>query len=271
MLNASVASHGREARFVVALVGVTVVSEIGFAVFPGILGGCHRFDLSNAITGVFEVGTWLTAIIALLMGGGLVVVASICLALSLPTEATRVACAYRICPEISVRLRYANLREARSLLGFGLKSQVSALSGLLLLQANKLFVGAYLGPAMLAVFSRPLTLLRVVDTFSSRLGSLPLPGRKLAPGPGTGVGDPTPGGGSSTRAGMALALPMVLTVAILGDPIMVLWMGDRYSPGLSVVVLASGTFLALALRPVQMVLLGLNLHGPLPWPSSSEP
>jgi O-antigen/teichoic acid export membrane protein len=38
MLSAGVASHGQEARYVVALVGLTVVSEIGFAVFPGIIG-----------------------------------------------------------------------------------------------------------------------------------------------------------------------------------------------------------------------------------------
>ena len=66
-----------------------------------------------------------------------------------------------------------------------------------------------------------------------------------------------------TVAGLALTLPMVLTVAVMGDPIMTLWMGPDYRPGVMGVVLAAGLFLSLALRPVQMVLLGLNLHGRL--------
>ena len=260
MLSAGSASHGQEARWVVALIGATVVSEIGFAVFPGIIGGCHRFDLNNAITAGFEILTWLTAISALLLGGGLVTVAFICLIFELATEAARVTYAYRVCPEMSLRFRYADMTQARGLLSFGLKSQLGSLSGLMIIQANKLFVGAYLGPAALAVFSRPLTLLKVVDTFASRLGSIVSPAASSLQARGqaaeirTLVQD-------STRAGMALVLPMVLTLAILGDPIMVLWMGGRYRPGLIVVTLSAGMLLALALRPVQSILLGLNLHG----------
>jgi O-antigen/teichoic acid export membrane protein len=260
MLSAGAASHARDARWVVALVGATVISEIGFAVFPGVMGGCHRFDLNNALTAGFEIATWLTAIASLLLGGGLVTVALICFLFEVGTEAARVFYAYRVCPEISIRLRYANFGQARSLLSFGLKSQLGSLSSLMILQSNKLFVGTSLGPSMLAVFSRPLTLLKVVDTFASRLGSILSPAASSLQARGQKdevkklVED-------STRAGLALVFPMVLTLAVLGDPIMVLWMGSRYLPGLTVIVLAAGMFLSLALRPVQSVLMGLNLHG----------
>jgi O-antigen/teichoic acid export membrane protein len=260
MLSGAAANHAHEARWVVALVGATVISEIGFAVFPGVMGGCHRFDLNNAITAGFEIATWLTAITALLLGGGLVTVALICFLFELGTEAMRVYYSYRVCPEMSVRLRHADFGQARSLLTFGLKSQLGSLSSLMVLQSNKLFVGASLGPSMLAVFSRPLTLLKVVDTFASRLGSILSPAASSLQARGQKdeirklVED-------STRAGLALVFPMVLTLAVLGDPIMVLWMGSRYLPGLTVIVLAAGMFLSLALRPVQSVLLGLNLHG----------
>ena len=246
----------------IGLVGLYFELAHPGAIFPGVIGGCHRFDLNNAITAGFEILTWLTAIIALLLGGGLVTVAFICLIFELATEAARVTYAYRVCPEMSLRLRYSDMAQARGLLSFGLKSQLGSLSGLMIIQANKLFVGAYLGPAALAVFSRPITLLKVVDTFASRLGSIVSPAASSLQARGqaaeirTLVED-------STRAGMALVLPMVLTLAILGDPIMVLWMGGRYRPGLIVVTLAVGMLLALALRPVQSILLGLNLHGRL--------
>jgi O-antigen/teichoic acid export membrane protein len=262
MLSAGAASHGSEARFVVALVGLTVASEIGFAVFPGIIGGCHRFDLNNSITAGFEIVTWTTAIVALLLGGGLVVVASICLTFELLMESARIRAAYRVCPEMSIRPRYADLGEAKRLLAFGVKSQVAALSGLMVIQANKLFLASSMGAGALAVFSRPLTLLRAVDTFSSRLGSILAPAASSLQARAQHA-DIQRLVEQSTRAGLALALPMVLTVAVMGDPIMTLWMGPDYRPGVMGVVLAAGLFLSLALRPVQMVLLGLNLHGRL--------
>jgi O-antigen/teichoic acid export membrane protein len=154
------------------------------------------------------------------------------------------------------------MKEARALLSFGLKSQLGSLSSLMIIQANKLFVGAYLGPAALAVFSRPITLLKVVDTFASRLGAILSPAASSLQARGQ-KDDLRNLVQDSTRAGMALVLPMVITLAILGDPIMLLWMGGRYRPGMIVVILAVGLLLSLALRPVQSVLLGLNLHGRL--------
>jgi O-antigen/teichoic acid export membrane protein len=262
MLSTGAASHALEAQFVVALVGATVASEIGFGVFSGVIGGCHRFDLNNSISVSFEVATWITAITALLLGGGLVAVASICLGFELATEAARIFFAYRVCPEMSIRIRYADLANARSLLRFGLKSQLGSLSGLMILQANKLFVGSFLGTQVLAVFTRPLTLLRVADTFANRMGFIlsPTASSLQATGQMTEVRTLVE---DSTRAGMALAVPTVLTLAVLGDPIMVVWMGPRYLPGVSLIILAAGMSLSLALGPVRSILLGLNLHGRL--------
>src|SRR4029077_439733 len=104
--------------------------------------------------------------------------------------------------------------------------------------------------------------LKVVDTFASRLGSILSPAASSLQARGQKdeirklVED-------STRAGIALVLPMVLVLAVLGDPIMMLWMGNRYLPGLTVIVLSSGLLPSLAPTPVQSVLLGLNLHGRL--------
>jgi hypothetical protein len=55
----------------------------------------------------------------------------------------------------------------KRLLKFGVKALVYSISGLLLIQANKLIVGGVLGVAALAVFSRPLALIRVIETFAA--------------------------------------------------------------------------------------------------------
>ena len=131
---------------------------------------------------------------------------------------------------------------------------------LLLIQANKLIVGASLGAAALAVFSRPFGLIRVIENFAARFAYVV-----------------TPTASSlqssrqderlltlllqSARLGTALSLPMVLTLAILGDRIMLLWMGPRYEAGPLTLILALGYFGTLALWPVTMILVGMNRHG----------
>ena len=68
-----------------------------------------------------------------------------------------------------------------------------------------------------------------------------------------------------TRYGFALALPMIVTVVIVGDSLLDLWMGARYKEGLILAILAVGHLLPMALNPVVSILVGLNLHGKVGW------
>src|SRR5205807_1967927 len=58
-------------------------------------------------------------------------------------------------------------------------------------------------------------------------------------------------------------VPLVLVLAILGDLILQVWMGPRYAEGSILPILAIGSLLMLAQRPLTSILIGLNLHGPI--------
>lgn len=260
MLRADLADRMGEARLVVLILGGTIALSLSLQAFQGVLVGCHRFDITNAITAGFEVTSSVAIVVVLLSGGGLVAAATVCIIAALGSEVMRLYWAHRVCPELRVRWSSARWAEMKRLFRFGLKTMVEGLSGLLLIQANKLLVGGSLGLAELAVFTRPLALIRIVESFGSRLANvLPPTASSLQR---TGRDDELRQLVlSSTRLGVATVLPMSLVLAILGDPIMLLWMGRHYTPGAFLVVLVLGAAGPLALRPVVTILQGLDRHG----------
>ena len=254
--------HADVARWVIILLGATVATEMGLAVFPGVLAGCHRWDLHNTINAAFEVATVAGMVATLYTDGGLRALALVALCGEIATEAARMVVAYRVCPELSVRLRYATWSEAKGLLSFGTKYFVGAISGLLLIQANNVIVATHLGPAALAAFARPLSLLRIVEAFVNRFAFVLTPMASSLQGGGRRAEIPALVI-ETARFGVALATPMILVLAILGQPVLLLWMGPRYQEGLVIAILALGFLGHLAQRPVMSILVGLNLHGRL--------
>ena len=250
------------ARWVIALLGATVAVEMSFAVFPGVIAGCHRWDLHNAMNVGFEVSTAAAMVVTLYAGGGLRALALVALCGELATEMARIVVAYRVCPELRVGLRYVSLAEGKDVLMFGTKYSLGGLSNLLLVQANNLIIASYLGPAALAAFARPMSLLRIVEAFTNRFAFVLTPMASSLQGGGRRAEVPALLV-QSARFGVALAMPMLLGLAILGQPVLLVWMGPRYAVGGVIAVLALSYVLQLAQRPAVSILIGLNLHGPL--------
>ena len=65
----------------------------------------------------------------------------------------------------------------------------------------------------------------------------------------------------SARWGIAFALPTMMMLALLGDSVLALWMGDKYVyPGL-MMLLAGGLFLSACQGAAFQALIGMNAHG----------
>jgi O-antigen/teichoic acid export membrane protein len=248
------------ARWVVALLGLNLAIQVMADVFTGIITGCHRWDLHNVVNTAFHLATVAAMVGALWAGGGLVSLAVVNLVGTVATECTRLWLAYRVCPGLSLSLRHADLAQSRGVLVFGLKSSLAGLSRLLLFQTNSVVVAGHFGPAVLAVYARPMALMRVVETFANKFAFVlsPTASSLQASGHLDELRELVLKG---SRLGTALVAPIILTLAILGDPILRLWMGVRYEQGLVLALLVLGMFLPVAQRTVSIMLQGLNLHG----------
>jgi O-antigen/teichoic acid export membrane protein len=260
LFSARLGTHVADTRWVVGLLGATVAVQVAFDNFHGVLTGCHRWDLHNAISSGTYAAIVAGMLMALWLGGGLPSLALTNLIGTAAGETVRGVFAVRVCPEARLGRRFVSGAELRRLARFGGKTTVNGLANLLLRKGNSLVVAAYLGPDALAIYARPEALIRTADMVLTRFSYVFAPVatslqvaqdheelRHLVI--------------QSSRYAASLALPMILGLAILGDPILQLWMGSRYDQGLVLVVLALGSLLALSQHPVNTILVGMNLHG----------
>jgi O-antigen/teichoic acid export membrane protein len=252
--------HTGVAGPVVLLLGTGLAVQTACDVFHGVMTGCHRWDYHNAINAGSYALTVVAMIVAVSMGGGLrsMAVANFCGVLL--AETLRRAVAYRVCPEMRFRLSYVQWGQIRRMVLFGMKSSINGLARLVLVQGNSLVIAAHLGPATLALFARPSSLIRHVENIVNKFAHVLIP---------TASSLQTRGEHrelrellmEGARLGTSLALPMVMFLVILGDPLLHLWMGPRYQQGLVLSVLALGFLLPVAQQPVLTILIGLNSHG----------
>jgi O-antigen/teichoic acid export membrane protein len=254
------------ARWMIGLLGAAVAAQMAFNVYNGVLTGCHRWDIHNAVTAGAQVLITAGMVMALLLGGGLLSISLVYLSGTLAGEITRMSIAYRVCPGLSVRPRLATRQDIWALLVFGSKTIVDALSRLLLGQASSILVASYLGPAALAVYARPGALIRHADTLTNKLGMVLSP---AASGMQSSerIDELKTLLIDATRFAAFLAMPLTVFLAVMGNPILHVWMGPAYRQDALMAVLALGTLLPLTMRPAGHVLIGLNAHGRVGWAS----
>jgi len=255
-------SHQSDAQWVVFLLGSSLAVQILFSGFGGVVTGCHRWGLHNAILAGTHLVTITGMIVLLLSGGGLTELAAMNLLGEIGGRTVRTFVAYRVCPGLRVRPSLASWTEARSMLRFGGKSFVPDVAELLLNQTTNILVLAYLGPAALAIYSRPRALIRHVTTLVSKLAFVLTPTASSLQA--TGRGEEIRGLlTSASRWAGYLTIPMILTLAVLGGPLLRLWMGRTYANegALVLTVLALGNLALIIQTTVRGVLTGLDAHG----------
>jgi O-antigen/teichoic acid export membrane protein len=249
-----------EARGVVLLLGFGLAFQQATSGFNGVITGCHRWGLHNAVTSSFYAAQTAAMLAVLSLGGGLVGLACAATGGAVGAQVVRGLLAFRVCPELRVAPRYVSWEQARLLLSFGGKSLVPRVAELLMDQTTNLLVVAYLGPAALAIFSRPRGLMRHVTGIVSRYAFV------LEPTTGSlcAIGDQAALRHLLVRTasiGAYIALPMSLMLGLLGDPIIEVWMGPHYRVGVVLLILVLGNFARVSQMPALSILLGMNAHG----------
>jgi len=252
----------REAQWVVFFLGTSMAIGVASGTYNGILTGCHQWRLRNIIESGWHAASISGMIIALLMGKGLWILSLVYLMGTALACATRISFAYRVCEGLRIHLSLVRLETIRKLLAFGGKTLVPSVSQMLLNQTTSILILAYLGPAALALYARPMALIRhtqifvkgVAMTMTPTISSLHSTGnmeeiRTLVV--------------TSIRYSFCLALPIVLVLVIFGGTIIELWMGPRYANALIPMILAAGFLARLGQTPILNVLAGMNAHGRL--------
>ena len=248
------------AAWIVGLLGSSLAVTMLFDPARGVITGTHRWDIHNGLNVGSNVVASVCMIVALVAGHGLVGMSVVYFAATTAAELLRFAVARRLCPELVLDLRKARWRNALELFRFGTKTVIVALPRIVIVQTTSILLMTAAGPAAVAVLSRPLALATHVSVLVDKFAYLLTP----TVGAMQGLGRHTELRNlmlQSTRFAVALAMPMTLLLAINGDWILRLWMGDAYVNHPVIAVLSGGLFLATAQSPVLSVMTGMNMHG----------
>lgn len=248
------------ARWVLVFLGGGLAVEMAFDAFRGVITGCHRWDIHNGINSASRGFAVSAMLVAMSIGGGLRSLAAINFFTIVVTEIVRIYVAHRVCPELRIRFADAGLPEAREMIVFGGKTIVSWLSPLILLQGSSILVTLHIGAAALAVYARPLSLLRSSQTFINKFAFVLTPTAGFLQSSGQ-QDDLRKLLIETSRYSAYLVLPIVAFLTFLAGPILKVWMGPRYEHGIIMAVLAIGHLLPMTHRPAKMILIGLNRHG----------
>jgi O-antigen/teichoic acid export membrane protein len=143
---------------------------------------------------------------------------------------------------------------------FGLKGVMGGIPNLIVLQGTSLLIAGNLGPEALAVFSRPLALIRNLELFILKFAAVLTPTTGSLQSSGR-LDDLAEMLITSTRTAAYLAMPILVFFSFSGDAILSIWMGLHYQPEMVLPILSIGLFFPLIRHSVMSILMGMDMHG----------
>lgn len=192
--------------------------------------------------------------------GGLCASAAIVLAGETLAAARRGILAHRVCQGLRLHPSLVQWATIKDLFAFGVKTLIPSVSNLFLNQTTSILIVAYLGPAALALYSRPRSLILHVQTLVNKMAMTLTPTTSSLQSTAD-VKEIVDLLVKSARYALYLSLPMVLILAVFGGAIMRFWMGPRYAHGWMPAILAIGYLPVIVQLPTLSMLAGLNAHG----------
>jgi O-antigen/teichoic acid export membrane protein len=232
------ATHVREAQLVVLFLGFGVVFQFVFSVFGGVVTGCHRWGVHNLISSGVHALTVGGMVLAIYLGNGLPTLAAITMFGDILSGILHMLAAFLCCNGLRITPQLVRRERAVELIWFGGKSMLELLSFILMYQTTSL-------RALVNKFAFLFSPIAGAINGMPKQDSL----RELLP--------------KAAKYSLYISLPMVLTLVILGNPILRLWMGARYENEMLISILALGHLALHSQLSTYQMLRGLGRHG---WP-----
>lgn len=214
---------------VVALIGaVNVAVALVDGVFGGVVIGLQRFDYSNAVDVVLAVLRAACVVVTLKLGGGLVTLAVVQLAVSLLRLAGDYWLYRSLYPELRIGAHGGDREHVRIVLTYGLTSSVLHVAGQVMLYSHSIVIGALLPVGLVTYFAIAANL---TDYGRQAIGGIsrvftPMVSAVQARGGDDRVRRSFLAGARLTTL---LILPIAVTFIIRGSTFIGLWMGNQYA------------------------------------------
>ena len=249
-------------QYTIVTLGLCVAIEILFDSMRGVITGHHRWDIHNLLYAIAALWGLILMATTVLVGGNVLHLAMAYLVSVISVELLRLYLGLKIAPYIKRDIRLFNLKEAKELVTFGLKTMLLWFAPAIIIQGVQLVTAGLMGFAALAIYSRQFALIRHLSKLIEKFTVI------LAPTASSlqtldNKQELTDFFVATVRFNFAIALPAIAFFVAFGDVLVGLWMGSEYQHWLLMSALSVGHLLVYGQDACIRILQGLNKHGKL--------
>lgn len=259
------------ARLAILLIGLNLAITFPIAVFDGVLWGMERFDLINAVDMPLAIIRTALTFWLVVDSKDIVTLAWITLATTATGQGLKMGLSFRCDPQLRLSVRRFARQQAGLLFGYGVWQFLLQIARQVVMQVGPLVIGAVVAVAAVTPYSIAMRLIGYAGQFMvSATGVLtPLATKLHARNEGSAERRLFLEGG---RWCTAAALGVGVGIAILGGPLLKLWMGAEVAASATPVlrILIAGEALAMSQWLTFSIILGKARHRALALSSLSE-
>lgn len=249
------------ARVVLLLAGINVAATLVVSIPAGVLAGLQRYDRSAA-AGITTLVFRSAAIIAFVSGGfGIAALAIVHLCSQILYGALAWRSARLECPTLRLERRLVSVETAKQLWSYSAFVLVNNVGRVLLFGSSEVVVGSLLGTVAVTYYAISGTIAQYMQQIVVTMAQVlhPYAAAQHAKGSTEGLRYAALMG---TKLSLLVGLPITVTVIVMGERFISLWMGPEYGriAGPLLIVLTLARLVHLSQAGSYEVLLGMSLH-----------
>ena len=162
-------------RWAVFLTGATVAVRLQAQVFTAALKAHKRFDITNALSVVFQVLSAGLTVWAVCSGKGLVGMACVMVSVAALNRLAETYFALRLMPGLKLRFTRLERKSFRLLFAFSSRNVIAQAAARLETKSAPLMIGFFLGPAMVPFFEIASRLVDKAQSLTKGVNAVTLP------------------------------------------------------------------------------------------------
>jgi O-antigen/teichoic acid export membrane protein len=219
-------------KWILLIIAVHISLNFPFSVFGGVISGFQRYDANNVVAVATSIAVAGVNAAMLLAGYGLVGLVAATTGVRIVAYFVYRMNAYRIFPELEIRLSLFRRHRLREVTGFSVYSSVIDWANKLNYQLDTLVIGAFLGSSAVAVWAPAERIITGTQRLTNQLNGVLFPvivdsdasqqkvrlQQILLQG---------------TRLSLVMVVPIATTLILLADPLIHAWLGPKKGPAMA--------------------------------------
>jgi O-antigen/teichoic acid export membrane protein len=213
-------------KWILLLIGLPVALNFPFSVYGGVVCGFQRYDVNNKVSLVSSVTVAAVNAAVLLAGYGLVALVAATTVLRVIVYFVYRMNAHRIFPELRIHLSLFRRDRLREVTGFSVYSSIIDWANKLNYQLDELVIGAFIGPAAVAVWAPAERIISGTQRLTNQLNDVLFP--LIVDSDASQQNDRLQQILlQGTRLSLAMVVPIAAALMLLADPLLHAWLRGR--------------------------------------------